>query len=256
MIVMKVDWLICAILLMAVLTAPLRAADLPVVIINTGESPPFMSESLPGGGAGPELIREAYSRAGYRAEVRFRPWKRALLEGRLGKVDGVSFSVKDEGRKQHYLFSDVVVEYSRHFYHLKSRPFDWRKLEDLKGLTIALDSGFRYPPDFLQAGKDNLFHLIPGRGLSPNLRLLLSGRIDLYPRTAGEVEFMLKTQFGEAARQKIARHPRPFETVAFHVIFGKKGKQAEIFRDAFNQGLNEIRADGTLDRLLDGALSF
>ncbi|RED52328.1 substrate-binding periplasmic protein [Aestuariispira insulae] len=233
-----------------------RASDLPPILMNAGEAPPYTSEDLPGGGIGPALIREIFKRVGYDAEIRIRPWKRALQEGKTGSVDGVFFSIPGQGREKDFLFSDSVAEKSRYFYHLKSKPFNWSQLEDLRGKTIGIDATFIYPEEFLRLGEENHYYLASGRGLGVNVRLLLEGKIDLYPRIRGEVEYALKKRFSKQVRDLITYHPAPLEKQSFHVIFSRHAEKPEILLKAFNKGLAEVKADGTYQHMVEQAHQY
>ena len=55
--------------------------------IATTEYPPYYGKDLENGGFMTEIVVEVFKRAGYDAEIKFLPWKRAL-EGRRRRLDG------------------------------------------------------------------------------------------------------------------------------------------------------------------------
>lgn len=69
--------------------ALLTPAALPVIRIASLEWPPYTSAGQPAGGFTTELVRETFLRMGYRLEVEFMPWSRAIREA--SRADPVFF---------------------------------------------------------------------------------------------------------------------------------------------------------------------
>ncbi|WP_181905244.1 substrate-binding periplasmic protein [Aestuariispira insulae] len=248
---MRLTAFLIANLVLFLISAVSVAAQETVIQVNAAEWPPYTKPGLKHQGVIARIIREAFLESGYRSELNFRPWKRALIEGQQGKVDAVSFSVRSPEREAIFLYSDQLFSMTRYFYHLKNKPFDWQELSDLEGKTIGIDLGFSYRPELEEMAQNGLITLLEGRHARNSLQRLLTGRIDLFAMSRDYPEYVLKTEFSPEEANQITYHPTPFEEPEFFLLFGKVNPRATEYRDAFNRGLAVLRQSGRFEQYFE-----
>jgi polar amino acid transport system substrate-binding protein len=59
------------------------------ILLVSSEYPRYFSENLPDFGFITAIVVEAYKRAGYKTDIQFRPWARALKAAKEGPSDGM-----------------------------------------------------------------------------------------------------------------------------------------------------------------------
>ena len=114
-------------------------------------------------------------------------------------------------------------------------------MEDAKGYKVLVISGYAAEKELIAAN-------IPYEPIIDDpsaLRVLLNRDYDLFYSAREYVQYV-------AGGMKIADKVQYFDTgkqVFFHLCFSKKWPDSIALRDQFNQGLAEIRADGTYDAI-------
>lgn len=222
------------------------------VRISTGEYMPFCGKDAKHQGFASHVISEAFARQGYQVEFEFLPWKRAMQQAQLGKYHASSWWVYKQDRAEHFLYSDEVLRIDTHFFYLKYKHpyFDWNTLTDLKGKRVGITRGYHYSQaltDYRVQG--GLFEEVNGD--AQNIRLLIKGRIDLFPITREAGFELLRTQFSAEQVKNITFHPKPLISDKGFLIFPKSLPGSEQLRRVFNAGMQAIRADGSYQRMLE-----
>lgn len=241
-------WLLVASLFSVTLATPLRGENL---VIATGEWPPYVSSSLAHDGVTARIVRAAFEAVGDTVEFKFYPWSRTLLVSETGEVDASfpwSHSVE---REVGHLYSDPIGEYGYVFFHLKTTPFSWQRLEDLKGLTIGTTYSYNYGDEFIEGAERGLYRIEWVTSDELNWRKLMAGRIDLFPsdREAGYAE--LRELFPDDSRFKVTHHPLPLKPMtSMHLLFPKDIPESVQRLERFNAGLRMLTEDGRIERYL------
>lgn len=124
---------VCA--LLAGLTTISHAEE--VVKLTNGEWPPFTSKDLKHYGVYSHIVSEAFALEGVTVEYGFFPWARGYNYVKEGNWDGSVTWAPTPDKEKDVWFSDQVFLHTKVFFHLKSFPFDWNTIEDLKGLQIG-----------------------------------------------------------------------------------------------------------------------
>lgn len=220
------------------------------IAVAVGEWPPYLSESLPGGGLAARLATAAFAAVGIAVDYRFYPWARALAMARAGDLPASLLWVRTDEREADFLFTDVVVTGTTVFYHLKERPFSWSGPGDLRGKVLGGLASASYPwyEKAREAGI-GLSMIVSARE-SDNFRHLLDGDIDLFSLDLLVGAWILGREFGPAERSRITYDPRPVEDWAYRLMVSRAAPEAARWVGAFNRGLARIKADGTWRRIL------
>ena len=108
----------------------------------TGEFLPYSGKKLSNGGMTTEIIVKAFKEIGKETDITFRPWKRGFIATKDHKYFGTFPYIKDEERKNNFLFSDPIYAAKSYFFGLSDSDIKYEKDEDLRGLTLCLPLGY------------------------------------------------------------------------------------------------------------------
>ncbi len=224
-----------------VLTATSAVAEGRKLDIAATEYPPFYGEEMEGQGFMSEIILEAFDRAGYQADVKFMPWKRALETTKKGKHDGLYTVWYRPEREEWFVYSDALPANELVFFKRKGDDISFSGYEDLKPYTIAVVRGYAAPPGFEEAGLTTA----EGKDDEENLRKLRKGRVDLALIDRIVAQHTINRVMPDAAEQLVWLEP-PVHVEVQYLVLSKAADDHQAILAAFNGALAEMRADGTL----------
>ncbi|MGH8354594.1 MAG: substrate-binding periplasmic protein, partial [Pseudomonas sp.] len=229
-------------LLLALLFSGLLAAA--EVTLTNGEWPPYLGQQLPHQGVASRIVAEAFALEGVEVHWEFYPWARALRLAEHGERAGSAVWRRSPEREQQFFISEPVVESDYHLFHHKDRAFDWRRVDDLHGLHICATLGYSYGAPFQQAEAAGRLRV---RRLSSDelcFRVLLAGRVDLFPMDKVVAFAMLHQHFSAAERAQLTFHPKPLRSDPLHLLLSRKVPGNAELMVRFNRGLAQLRASG------------
>jgi polar amino acid transport system substrate-binding protein len=241
--------LVCALLALAcAFSSAGQARAQAIVTLTNGEWLPYMSEHASHQGAVSRIVREAFALEGVQVKYVFRPWKRALVEAERGEVNGsIIWSTGATGseRERLFLFSDVVIEGSTVFFHLKNVAFDWNTYADLEHVSIGGTAGYEY----LFEGPN----IKIDRAVSDevNFHKLLAGRFTVFPSDLYGGLAVLKGHFKPDEVARVTYHPKPYDVTRYHLIMSRKVKENAHYLELFNRGLKRLRESGKYAQYID-----
>jgi polar amino acid transport system substrate-binding protein len=221
------------------------------VSITVGEWPPYVSAELVDYGIAPRIVTAAFNTQKVKATYVFSPWTRAFENAKNGGNDATLLWVRTEEREKYFVFSDVVITGKAVFFHLKSKQFSWKTMDDLVGLNIGgLKSG-SYPwfDDAVKAGKNLKMDRVNDE--ITNFKKLLTGRIDVFSLDQLTGASVLKRNFSDTEIDKVTFDPNPIESWNYCLLFSKKSPKAELMVNLFNRGLKELKQSGKFNKLAE-----
>ena len=213
-----------------------------------GEWPPYFSQYLPHYGIGSRIVSEAFALEGVTVEYGFFPWKRALNNARDGRWDGVVGYEGNLERAQNFFASNTVWETPWVFFHLKTQPLFWEKLDDLASCRMGGTLAYMYTPEFLAAEKAGKLRVERVPSDEQNFKKLVVGRIDVFPQVLDAGYFQMRTLFDPATVQTITHHPKPFGVHREHLLLSKVSKRSVRLLETFNRGLLRLKESGRYDQ--------
>jgi len=208
--------------------------------------PPYGDPKNPTGGLAIEIIRAAYKTQGHEITMEFVPWARAEAGVKNGSYDIVPYTWRTEARVRVLLFSTSYAVGNVRFIKRKGDAFEFNGLESLKDKRVGTVRGYGYSDAFVNSP---LFTREAGNDLMTNVKKLLRERVDL----TLEDEIVARSAIGAEDPQALDRIEfvrTPLAVNPLYVTAGLQNPKAQEIIGAFNKGLETIRANGTLDRIL------
>ncbi len=239
-------WLRFTVLLVSIAWMAMAPAQEREIVIGTSLWPPYADPKLPGQGLAISIVNAALEQAGYRVSVRFEEWERTLADAKAGETPVIAAAWRSPERERDFVFSQPYLTNEIKFLKRRDTPFEYRTLDDLKGLRIGVVYGYAYSPDFDRAGG---FTRAPETHVVPNILELLTGNIDLQVGDERTLRYELVRHFGKR-RHELVFLPRPLATRELYLAVGRTHPGALAIVDDFNRGLSRIRRDGTYRKLL------
>jgi polar amino acid transport system substrate-binding protein len=221
------------------------------ILLATGEWAPYSGSALPRNGLASAIVSAVFQRMGYEPRYRFMPWVRTeestLLNDSNRGVRAAFPYARDEQRGANFYYSDPILTIPlRVFFNAGTNPSGATiaQIGDLQRVKVVPISGYRYAPEvqrFVDARK-------PVENTAAAFELLLTSPEPLVvieaPRVAEEA---LNGDLARSA-QRIAHAPLVIPS-PIHLIASKRNpNNLGLIRD-FNQHLDALRRDGTLDQI-------
>lgn len=224
------------------------------VSIASGEWPPYVSEDLNNEGVVSDIIRSAYASVGLEVDFLYFPWNRSFNLTRRGVHHATPVWAKNPEREQQFLFtpSPVARQVVAFYYHVDN-PVTWEQIWSMdydQAPKIGATLGYHYSPKFTDYDNNNLFRLRRSPSDEDNFRLLLNKEIDVFPINLTVGQEMVKKNFTQQQQQQLAILPQALQVTDLFLMFSKKNPDSERFSQLFEQGLQNIRADGTMDKIV------
>ena len=229
-----------------------QAQEVEVVRLTNGEWPPFTSQDLKHYGVYSHIVSEAFALEGITVEYGFFPWKRSYIYVQKGEWDGSVTWAPTPEKEKSVFFSSPVFRHTKVFFHLKSFPFDWNSINDLKELYIGTTTEYSYGNEFDQAAEDGVLKVETVTRDTQNLRKLLSKRIQIFPSDIDAGYALLNANFSPKEIALVTSHPKPIQQTVTCVIFTKATpKKGQRLLTLFNRGLAKLKKSGAYDQMLE-----
>jgi polar amino acid transport system substrate-binding protein len=222
----------------------------PVVKITNGDWPPYLGERLKYNGLASRIITEAFKQEGIQVNYGFFPWSRSLMLAKEGSWDGAAVWLKNPEREQDFYLSDPVVESKYVFFHLKGKSFDWKTVDDLRGLKIGGTASYDYGKAFQDAEAQKTIYVERTTSDELNLRKLIAGRIDIFPVDIEVGYGLAKAALTPEEVAQLTSHPTPLRVDPLYLLLSRKSdKNAELVK-VFNRGLATLKSSGKVDQFI------
>ncbi len=240
------------IILVVIIVSPFQGMAMETIRITNGEWLPYHSIKLPHYGSGSRIVTKAFALEGIKVEWGFFPWARAYQYAVTGEFDASIGWIKTPERENEVLFSKPVYGGKWVFFYLKDHAFDWKTVEDLKGIRIGATANYTYGKVFDEAEKQKILRVERVPRETQNFAKLLLGRIHVFAHAMDGGYATLKTHFKQEEIQQVTHHPEPIQVVHYHLVFTKNERNKRMLK-LFNKGLEYLRDSGKVDQYLQEA---
>ena len=198
-----------------------------------------------------DIVSELFKRLNIKVKIDLVPWKRLLYLTETGLCDG-SFSLfKTNEREKFAIYADSIgIHYSSYYIFTKTgKAFNFNKITDLYGKTLALLAGFSISKEFDEAVKNNKIIIEEQSNLTSNIKKLLAGRVD---GLVGQYEVTLYTLKKMNLLDKVTKLKKSLkEKRAAYFVISKKSKikDKEELIKKINAVLKEMDAENIYEKI-------
>ncbi len=204
------------------------------VILATMNWEPIYGESLPEGGVFAAVAREAFRRSGYRLEVKFVPWKRALKLSKRGDYHGILGAGQSSERKPYFMATEMVIPFEGLLFSRADETITYTELQDLKPYTIGVLRG-EVADEMLQAAGVKVEQVTK---YEHNLKKLMAKRISLMSGDKFLMSDLLKKH--SEYQGKVKAVSPPYLVTPLCVLISKTHPDYAAITAGFNRGLQEM----------------
>jgi len=198
------------------------------------------------------IVAAAFSLEGITVEFKFYPQGRAFNMAERGIENGAVGWNRNAEREEVFYYSDPLMKKDRVYFHLKSYSFDWKTIDDLKGLRIGGDISTNYSEEFMNAEKTGKIKVDRVAHKKFNFHKLAAGRINVYPMIKDAGYDYIKKYLSPEKAQLITHHPKVMHEATWHLIFNKKREENIRLIKIFNRGLQKLKESGKYDQYFKG----
>jgi len=222
------------------------AKDLPKSITCTSTAyPPFVIEE--DGklmGIDLDIVLEAGKRLGVDVDFELMPWKRieSNLKAKNKKIQAVASFFKTEERDGYMFFTNVPTHITRYtLFVRKNEDIEFNHVNDLKGMIIGVNRGFKTTDEFEKAEENGIFKTEEVKTDDQNFLKLASGRIDavLTNYHVGSYS-LIKLRLDD----KIKALQKPLSYTPAFLAFAKDPDLKQLVPE-FDKALKQMQEDGT-----------
>lgn len=197
-------------------------------------------------GAAVEILERIFAELDTEVESKYvGPWARALLNLAEGTIDALCGVYITDERRKFAEFSLPFREDRVSIFVWHERPFAFATWDDLRGKTFGDVIGASRGQDFDTWRKENARVDYVKDNVS-NMKKLEKGRIDCFVMSHESGLIFIK-KYGYAGR--IVALPKPVRVHELRYAFSKKSPFVKYLPQV-NKRLLEMRADGTIDRII------
>ena len=223
-------------------------ADLKTITAAGDAYPPFVDPQNSKEGLSLEVLRAAFKTQGYVIKMEYVPWARAEAGVKKGSYDILPDVWMTDARKKELMYSKSYVSNKIKFITLKDNPFEYDGINSLKGKIVGTVRGYGYSDEF---NSSTIFERDEVADFIQNIKKMIAKR---------SIDMTLEDEI--VARVRIAQEdPKLLEQVRFtknaflindlYIASGLKNPRHKEFIEAFNKGLDTIKADGTYAKILE-----
>ena len=223
------------------------------VTLSTGEWPPFTSEKNDKANLAERIVTEAFKLEGVEVEYKYYPWARAMQEAKVGNIDGsFPWSRNSEREEDFYFGEEFIVENEDVYFHLKSVPFDWNTIEDLKKYKVGATLGYA-SVDFF---KKNGIPVDSAPREELNFKKMLKGRIDVYKGSKLVGYSLINSLFTPEEAKLFTTHPKIIGKDRNWMMFSKTTAKGKMLSEKFDSGLKKLKDSGRYDEIVNTFLGL
>lgn len=216
-----------------------------VVPICVGEFAPYNHPTLPRSGPMIAIATEAFRRSGYQIKVMFAPWARNILLGENAKC-GILGIWRDPSRDLKFDFSQAILQQELGFFGLRGVTLDLNLRATLKSLNIGVQLDSYLSPSL----NDKTLHFDLANSNLINLSKLAKRHIDVAYGEKASGQYLIENNPDVLAN---VEWKTTVEVKYNYLGFVKTYRQKDELLVAFNAGLNSMKADGSLQKIVAAA---
>ncbi|MBD8527787.1 substrate-binding periplasmic protein [Pseudomarimonas arenosa] len=246
------SWLIASALFCTTLFSGTLQAEEKVIRLTSLEWPPYSGAAIDQQGASVAVVRAAAEAMGYKLEVKFFPWNRAVAAAEDPKsgYHGYFPEYHSDDVASKFKLSDSIGSGPLGFVESSSAPVSWSSLADLKGKPIGVVDGYVNTTDFdAQVASGELKAEAVSDDLT-NIKKVAAGRIALAVIDKNVLGYLLANEASlAAAKDKVQFNSKLLEDKQLFIAFQNSDKGAAAAK-VINDGLKKIDVNAVMNKFL------
>lgn len=223
----------------------LACADDPHLVLAATNWAPIMGERMENGGYLTEVVTTTFKRAGYSVDIRWVPWKRALVISKQGIYDGIIAASYTKDRHPYFNATDPIVSDDFAYFGLTHRHQGHDPLLQLKPMTVGILRGAAIMSDL---EKNKNITIAQSNNHNQNIRKLLAKRIDFMLGSRTHIQHILDNKFTEQQKSISVIEPI-YRKNQYHLLFSKLHPEHAIIVSNFNRAFKQMREEGVVDKI-------
>ena len=232
---------LCLLLMLSFAFPVISQASDKVIKLTSLEWPPYAGADLPDQGSSIALVRKAYAAMGYKLEVTFFPWSRAVMLANDPTSEYAGYFPEyysDEIAKK-FIYSEEIGFSPLGFAERKSHTVSWTTISDLSRYQIGVVQDYINTDEFDAMVLNKELMVSTTLNDTNNLKKLMSGRLDLAVIDKNVMEYVFKTDLSLRKKAQLAQfNSKLLEQKKLYVCFSHSVQGSEL-NDILNQGLEK-----------------
>lgn len=223
-----------------------------VITIATGEWSPWVSENLKGKGIGAIITKKAFNISNIDTKFEFYPWKRTYVVAKTTKNDATGFWLKTKQREKDFYFSDAVFSIKNKLIYKKGKNIEFNSIQDLKKYKIAITRGYSYTPEIdemIENSKLNVY--VVNNDLAGLKQLAKKQNFDAFLCSFNVAKDLIKNKFSPNEQKMFEFSANDVFSKDVFLMVSKQHKDAETILNTFNKGLQQLKNDGVIEKIIN-----
>ncbi|WP_213995885.1 transporter substrate-binding domain-containing protein [Arsukibacterium sp.] len=227
------------------------AGKTEVIRLASSNYYPHYGEQLAQQGATIEIIRQAFALQGVQLEIEFLPFARALYESQQGNYSGLVAAWYSEQRTAHFYYSQPLYANQIVLFKRKTDIISFHNFQDLarQHRRLGVVQGYMHPAGLVESGIKTIQVATDEQALA----MLARQRVDLVPADLLNGLYLLENQLPQHQQQLDWLTP-VLEQRPMYLVLSKKDPANQQRIEQFNLGLQQLRASGKYQQIIDTLL--
>lgn len=238
-------WLVRVAMLLVLALASLEGvAQDKVIRLTSLEWPPYSGAKVTGQGANIAVVRAAVEAMGYRLEVKFLPWSRAVATARDARSGYVGYLPEYYSPRvaRDFILSDPIGSGPIGFVEAVAAPVAWTRLSDLGDKRIGVVTDYVNTPQFDAMVAAGTLKVEAVGDDAANIKKVATGRIPMAVIDRNVLAYLLQHDPALAAvRSRVQFNVRTMGENKLYVAL-QRSPQGQAAAAVINAGLKRVDA--------------
>ena len=195
-----------------------------------------------------EIAKIIFERKGHNIDYQVDTMAKSIEKVRSSKATAIVAMSKSEAPD--FIYPEKSMGSNRDCFYVKAKDkWEFTNLSDLKNRKLGLAEGYSYSPVLTAFLLDNRLQSVNTESTSPlsdNLKKLDEGKLD----TIIENPFVFHYEIKEEKLSDKYEEAGCTEDNDLYIAFSPKNPRSKEFAKILNEGIDELRKDGTIDKIV------
>ncbi|WP_417455286.1 substrate-binding periplasmic protein [Kiloniella sp.] len=210
---------------------------------------PYANPGSLNGGAITEIVSVIFSEMGYRPNLGYYPWNRAINRVDRLKSDAAFPFAHTVDRDEKFFYSDPIHYIKLSVFQSSVQHRDYTKPEDLIGLTNCEPLGYKTEIELVDLIETRQIDQFRADSIEDCLQGLASGRADFVVLSPSVAWVAARKLWNDKATDIINEENVPLKTSTEHLIISKKHPHGQGMIREFNATLLRLKESGALQEI-------